>query len=53
MTQGKIERWYLSLKSLILLENYYFPGDLERAVADRRALQSSPLSREPGQPHAR
>ena len=34
MTQGKIERWHLSLKSRILLENYYFPGDLERAVAD-------------------
>jgi transposase InsO family protein len=34
MTQGKIERWHLSLKSKILLENYYLPGDLERAVAD-------------------
>jgi len=33
MTQGKIERWHLSLKSRILLENYYLPGDLERAVA--------------------
>ena len=32
MTQGKIERWHLSLKSRILLENYYLPGDLERAV---------------------
>ncbi len=34
MTQGKIERWHLLLKSRILLENYYLPGDLERAVAD-------------------
>jgi len=34
MTQGKIERWHLSLKSRILLENYYLPGNLERAVAD-------------------
>src|SRR5947209_19650030 len=34
MTQGKIERWHLSLKSRILLENYYLPGDLERAVGD-------------------
>ena len=34
MTQGKIERWHLSMKSQILLENYYLPGDLERAVAD-------------------
>jgi putative transposase len=33
MTQGKIERWHLSLKSRILLENYYLPGDLEGAVA--------------------
>jgi putative transposase len=33
MTQGKIERWHLSLKSRILLENYYLPGDLECAVA--------------------
>src|SRR3974390_2829372 len=34
MTQGKIERWHLSLKSRILRENYYLPGDLERAVGD-------------------
>ena len=34
MTQGKIERWHLSLKGGILLENYYLPGDLERAVTD-------------------
>jgi putative transposase len=34
MTQGKIERWHLSLKSKILLENYYLPGDLQRAIAD-------------------
>ena len=34
MTQGKIERWHLSLKSRILLENYFLPGDLERAVDD-------------------
>jgi putative transposase len=33
MTQGKIERWHLSLKSRILLENYYLPGDLDSAVA--------------------
>ena len=34
MTQGKIERWHLSLKSRILLENYYLPGDLRNAVTD-------------------
>jgi putative transposase len=32
MTQGKIERCHLSLKSRILLENYYLPGHLEHAV---------------------
>ena len=31
-TQGKIERWHQTLKNRILLENYYLPGDLERAV---------------------
>ena len=34
MTQGKIERWHLSLKSRILLENYFLPGDLERSITD-------------------
>ena len=34
MTQGKIERWHQSLKNRILLEHYYLPEDLERAVAD-------------------
>lgn len=32
MTQGKIERWHLSLKSRILRENDYLPGHLEHAV---------------------
>ncbi|WP_295849318.1 integrase core domain-containing protein, partial [Tardiphaga sp.] len=31
-TQGKIERWHQTLKSRILLENYYLPGDLERQI---------------------
>jgi putative transposase len=54
MTQGKIERWHLSLKSRILLEKYYLPrGPQTRHRRLRRALQSPPLSREPGQPHAR
>jgi transposase InsO family protein len=34
MTQGKIERWHLSLKSRLLLEHNYLPGDLERAIGD-------------------
>ena len=33
-TQGKIERWHLTLKNRILLENYYLPGDLEQKNAD-------------------
>ena len=31
-TQGKIERWHQTLKNRILLENYFFPGDLERQI---------------------
>ena len=31
-TQGKIERWHQTLKSRILLENYYLPGDLEQQI---------------------
>ena len=34
MTQGKIERWHRSLKNRILLENYYFPGELEQKVSE-------------------
>ena len=32
-TQCKIERWHQTLKSRILLEHYYLPGDLEAQVA--------------------
>ena len=31
-TQGKIERWHRSLKNQILLENYYFPGELDERI---------------------
>lgn len=31
-TQGKIERWHLTLKNRILLEHYYLPGALEAQV---------------------
>jgi putative transposase len=31
-TQGKIERWHQTLKNRVLLENYYLPGALERAI---------------------
>ena len=33
MTQGKIERWHLSMKNVVLLENYYSPSDLKNAIA--------------------
>ena len=33
MTQGKIERYHRSMKNVVRLENYYNPGELERALA--------------------
>jgi Integrase core domain len=30
--QGRIERWHQTLKSRVLLENYFLPGDLERQI---------------------
>jgi putative transposase len=32
-TQGKIERYHRSMKSIVKLENFYFPWDLEQALA--------------------
>ena len=38
MTQGKIERYHRSMKNVVLLQNYFLPGDLaceiERFVTD-------------------
>lgn len=31
-TQGKIERYHRSMKNVILLENYFLPGELEEAI---------------------
>ena len=31
-TQGKIERYYRSLKNIINLQHYYLPGELEREI---------------------
>uniref|UniRef100_UPI003F699241 integrase core domain-containing protein n=1 Tax=Porticoccus sp. TaxID=2024853 RepID=UPI003F699241 len=31
-TQGKIERWHRSMKNQILLNNYYFPTELEEQL---------------------
>src|SRR5262249_54339422 len=33
MKEGKIERYHRSLKNVILLENHYFPRQLEQAIA--------------------
>jgi len=33
-TQGKIERYHRSMKSIVKLDNYYAPGQLEQALAD-------------------
>ena len=52
-TQGKIERWHQTLKNRILLGELLSarrPRSQDRHL--RRSLQSSPLSREPGQSHA-
>jgi transposase InsO family protein len=33
-TQGKIERYHRSMKSIVKLDTYFFPWDLEHAIAD-------------------
>ena len=33
-TQGKIERYHRSMKNVVKLENYYYPWQLEKAIAD-------------------
>ena len=33
MTQGKIERYHRSMKNVVKLENYYYPWQLEKAIA--------------------
>ena len=32
-TQGKIERYHRSMKNVILLDNYYLPGELKTRIA--------------------
>ena len=34
MTQGKIERYHRSMKNVVKLENYYYPWQLGKAIAD-------------------
>jgi hypothetical protein len=41
MTQGKIERWHLTLKNRILLENYYLPGELSTQSCLSKASASA------------
>jgi putative transposase len=33
-TQGKIERYHRSMKNEVKLENYYYPWELEKAIAE-------------------
>jgi transposase InsO family protein len=33
-TQGKIERYHRSIKNVVKLHHYYFPGELEAAIGD-------------------
>ena len=33
-TQGKIERYHRSMKNVVKLRHYYFPGELELAIGD-------------------
>ena len=33
-TQGKIERYHRAMKNVVKLENYYYPWQLEKAIAD-------------------
>jgi transposase InsO family protein len=35
-TQGKIERWHQTLKNCLLLDNYFFPADLEAQILLRK-----------------
>ena len=34
MTQGKIERWYRSMKNVVKLPNYYSPSDPKQAISE-------------------
>ena len=33
-TQGKIERYHRSMKSIVKLDTYFYPWELEQAIAD-------------------
>ena len=33
-TQGKLERYHRAMKNVVKLENYYYPWQLEKAIAD-------------------
>ncbi|MFN2137148.1 MAG: transposase [Candidatus Promineifilaceae bacterium] len=34
MTQGKIERYYLSMNNVVKLQNFYFPWELEQTIKE-------------------
>ena len=41
MIQGKIERYHRSMKNVVKLDTYYFPWELEQAIADFVAYYNS------------
>ena len=45
MTQGKIERYHRSLKSVVRLDHYYSPWELKRAIARFVGCQATIVSR--------
>jgi transposase InsO family protein len=47
MTQGKIERYH-RMKSIVKLEMFYYPWELEQAIANFGLLQQPSLSRSSG-----
>ena len=44
-TQGKIERYHRTMKNVVKLQHYYFPGSWKRRSGLRRLLQQRALSR--------
>ena len=50
MSQGKIERWRQTLKSRILLENYFLPGDLESDIAAFVVGKACEIAEQPAEP---
>ncbi len=46
-TQGKIERYHRSMKNVVKLQHYYFPGELEAAIGEFVAYYNNERYHEP------